>query len=495
MRSAVSVGWIERLAGHPAAGYPRSMSARVRLVRGACASGLRTRPRSRTVSRVVSIVSRIVAAGLVAGGVAVGALGLPTACLPPEEEVPLDEPVFPTGLAIAGDNLLVVSSNFDLRFRDGALLVGDLTTVREESREGDASVVVEGAYDNAALLAPFGEKPAVTSGGERAYVPTRRANVINAVDISPDGALECGGVDGATPRCQEPFALQLQDNDPFDIVILGEQREDGVLVRTDALVANLASPRLVLFSDDVRREGAERMRIEGSVDLGEDVAGVRSALLRPAVAGTDPVIIAGADIAPAGGSRGAILAVLQPRTGSPVERFDVTDATGALSLREVVLVPGDDGDNDALIVALRGISTSGPEALARFEIDDDGGLPSLRLSTLASSCVQPTSLAYARIPTAGGEEVDRVLVTCQTSEAVEAVDPVTLQPTDAVRFAGRGPYDVVVSTAVDPPEAYVSFFLDNSIGILHLVDDEGEPRLVFRGRIGEQAPQPETGRE
>lgn len=449
------------------------------------------------MSRRVRLVLGVCAFAALGPGVGVGS----SACLPSVEEVPLDEPVSPTGLALAGDRLLVVSSNFDGAFPDGALLVADLPQVREESKTGDGSVEVLGAYEHAAVMPSFGDNPAVTSGGERAYVPTRESHVVVALDIAADGALSCGATD-VRDRCQAPFVLQLQDSDPAHIVILGEQREGDALVRTDALVTMLSSPRVIFFSDDRRRDGAAQLRIDGALDLGESITGVRSAVLRPAVGGSDPVIIATADLNPQSGANGAVLAVFRPRSDSRVEFFDVTQLTGALSLRDVALVPGEDGDDDALVVTLRGLAREGvdlegPDGLARFEIDDDGDLPSLRLSTIASSCRQPTALAPARLPVGGDPAVtvDRVLVTCQTSEAVEAIDPLTLQPTDAVRFAGRGPFDVVVNSAVEPQEAYVSFHFDNSIGVFHLTDDDGAPRLVFRGRIGEQAPAPETGRE
>ena len=42
----------------------------------------------------------------------------------------------------------------------------------------------------------------------------------------------------------------------------------------------------------------------------------------------------------------------------------------------------------------------------------------------------------------------------------------------------------------------VSFFLDNSIGVLRFLADEGgEAHLVADGRIGKAVPRPEDGRE
>ena len=88
-------------------------------------------------------------------------------CVPPSSGVPLDRPVYPTGLAVhpGGERLVVVSSAFDLAYDDG------------------------------------------------------------------------------TPRCgTSPQALQVPESDPFDVLVLDEATEDGVLTRVDT---SRRSPPLV----------------------------------------------------------------------------------------------------------------------------------------------------------------------------------------------------------------------------------------------------------
>jgi hypothetical protein len=453
--------------------------------RGAPAGPPRGAPRRAHPVHALAALPRLLALGAL-----VAVLGA-AQCLPPPPAIPLDRPVFPTGLALAGDRLLVVSSDFDGAFGEGALLAANLGRVREATKTGDGNVVVRGAYEDGIVIPPFGEKPVVTSDGRHAYVPTRRLNILASVDIEADGAFFCGeDVD----RCDgAPFALQLVENDPFDVVITAEARDGDALVRAEGIITSLASSKITFFSDDRRREGASRIQRSGELDLGADIFGVRAAVLRPEVAGTDAVVLAAADLSRTTSALGSVLVVFTPSTRSAIARFDVTGATGSTSMRDLVLVPGESGEAGALVAILRG-----PDAVARFDIDDDGGLPSLRLTALAPTCASPVKLAYARIPLgdeASGDGVDRVLITCQGGDVIEAIDPLSLRATDAVRFLGRSPYDVVVHTAVSPPEAYVSFFLDNSVGVLHLVDDDGAPRLVVRGRIGEAAPRPEDGRE
>src|SRR5688500_1656502 len=113
------------------------------------------------------------------------------ACVQPDPGVPLDEPVFPTGMAVAGDRLLVVSSDFEQDHDEGALLSADLQAVREATAESGGDDVVEGAYDKAAVLPSFGDRPVVTSGAERAYVPTGETNRVVVFDVGADGELTC----------------------------------------------------------------------------------------------------------------------------------------------------------------------------------------------------------------------------------------------------------------------------------------------------------------
>lgn len=445
------------------------------------------------------------------------------ACVQKPPGVPLDEPLFPTGMAVAGDRLLVVSSDFDGAAGEGALLSADLEAVRAGVAADGPDDVVNGAFVDAAVLPRLGDRPVVTSGGERAYVPVRRDNRVVALDIAADGTLSCPEVqledlrqrERAVAVCGESTsAMQLPANDPFDVLILKEDPPfdrrfpvNGAplpLSRVDGIITMQSSPFVFFFNDDTGRAGAGRLQVTSSIELPEIFGGIQSAVLRPARNGTDAVVIGAAKLSRDLNLFGARLVLFFPEAGtfgsdgadgSELKAFDVTLVTGSLSMSDIVLVPGDDEDGDALIVILRE-----PDALARFAIDDVGGLPDLRLTAVASTCKAPTSLARATLTGAAAPangDVERVLLTCHEGDVVEAIDPFTLRTTDAVRFAGRGPYDVVVHQAPDAGEgageldAYVSFFLDGSIGTMRFVDGH----LQATGRIGAADARPEDGRE
>ena len=276
-------------------------------------------------------------------------------CLQGEALLPLDQPRFPTGLAVTpdGESLLVVSSNFDLAFDDGALLVADLDRVRkalDDADDADQAVARE-AYTSGAYLPPFGDAPVITSDGSRALVPTRGANLIASLDVSAKGALGCGDDAGDPPRCGvAPRALQLPANDPLATVILSESFDgDGDLQRVGGMTALLSSPDVYFFADDPTRPAAERMQITGTVTVGEGIRGVRSVAVRPALYGSDRTVFAAAEIdAQITGVFGAVLAMFLPAPNAAVTLVDVSRDTGALGVRDMLLVPGADGADDGL---------------------------------------------------------------------------------------------------------------------------------------------------
>lgn len=410
-------------------------------------------------------------------------------CTPPETGVPLDHPVYPTGLAVhpRGDRLAVVSSAFDGAYDDGALLLADLDLVREgladDPAEDRREAIVEGAYVKAALIPRFGDRPVLSSQGERVLLATRGDNLVSSIDLDPDGGFSCGDVEDGTPRCgQSPQALQIPESDPFDVLVLSETRDDdGVLTRVDGVVTLLSSSTVYFFRDDRNRPGAAQMQITGTFDLGDGVAGVRSAALRSRN-GTSHVV-ASLETLSTTGTSSALLVMFEASTDTSLSVFDVTNAMGAGALRDVLVVPGAGAAPDAVLAL-----TWAPDSIVRFEVDELPSGPALRLAGVAEICAMPMSLALAD---KGG--VSRVLVTCQNSGTIEALDPLTLSPSGAVRFAGRAPFAIAVNPVFD--EAYVSFFLDDTIGVLSLVDSQGAPRFALKGRIGTPTPKPEDGRE
>jgi hypothetical protein len=424
---------------------------------------------------------------------------------------PVDRAVFPTGLALdpAGDRLVVVSSNFDLAYDDGAVLLVDLAKVRAAASATPAPnvtapVVVTDAVVDAVALPSFGDAPVIDRTGRHVLLTTRGGNLLHELVLGTDG-LSCdaagdGGEDvqdGDGPPCASPpHALQLASNDPFDVVLLEQTvSADGALTGARALVTHLSSATAELVRLDPGRVDEARLRVERApVVFGDDVFGVRSAVFVPAVSGHPDRVVAllerrlertivGCDL--------AVFAVPAADRGDAVviSRTDVTALTGALTGRDLVVVgDGAAGGSLAAIVALRS-----PDAVARFALDDVVG--SFTLTHIDGTCRKPTGLATAVVDVDGDPATagtPRVLLTCQDGQVVESLDPLDLSVTDAVRFLGRSPYDVVVDEVHQ--QAFVSFFLDGSVGVLSLVSG-GRAQLTPVARIGSALPRPEDGRE
>jgi len=393
---------------------------------------------------------------------------------------PLDRPTFPMGMALSpdGSRLAVISSNFDFAFDSGAVLMADLAATGDRLTGPD--VVIEDAFASGIAIPTFGDRPVFDATGTHLFLTSRAQNLLHELTVDGAGALSCGDAAGCD---QAPHALGLVGNDPFDVVLLDQSVDaDGnVLVR--GLVSHQSARQASFFSLNAASTDSDRLRVETvPLDFGETAFGVRSAALRvgddatnrPArvfatVERREGTVVIGVDLVsfevPAPGRAADVTFVSQ----------DLEVLVGTRTARDLVVV------DDAVIVALQF-----PDALARFAIDPDTGVPTL--TALKDTCARPIGLAVT-----GADQGSLVLVTCQDGDAVELIDPVTLESRDALRFYGRGPYDVVVDPALQ--RAYVSFFLDNSIGAISLVDDDGLPALRAIGRFGQPLPPPEDGRE
>ena len=401
--------------------------------------------------------------------------------------VPIDQPVFPLGLALSpdGDRLLVGSSNFDFSYDSGAVLLANVAGIRDDLVAGnDPDTVVTDAYISAVRVPEFADRLVFTKDGETALFTTRDGNLLHEVEVDGD-TVSCGEAAICNGR---PNVLQLSGNDPFDVLVLSD---DGTVLR--GLVSHLGSSQAEIFILDRSQSDTKRLTVEVEIDFlrGNDTStGVRDAVERSARRGLGATIFAGVERRESGVLVGVdIVTFPTPAPGRAASasfvRQDITTQIGTRSVRDMAIV--DDSENgDALIVLLQN-----PDGIARFAIDDDA---QLTLTVLANTCVQPLGLAVAPLNVDGvdGVDVTRLLVTCHGSDEVVALDPLTLRTTDAARFYGRGPYDVVVDAVHNV--AWVSFFLDNSVGVFSLVSD-GEPRLTPIGRLGVATPRPEDGRE
>lgn len=390
--------------------------------------------------------------------------------------VPEDRAVFPTGLAVDkdGSHLVVVSSDFDFAFDTGAVLVADLNDVR--AKLGQADDVVDDPWVSSIKIPPLGDRPVITDDGT-VFVVTRGGNLLHELQLD-GGDLVCGDGDACT---LPPHVLQLGANDPDRTILF--PNDDETDLRKRGLITHLSAGQAEIFNFNPAVDDATRLTVERDVVFfGDDVVGVKSAGLR-VVDGDDDQVFVTLQKTLDGSSQTSftdlgVFAVPAPGRADDVEvtTIDMTAATGSLFARSFALVGAENGV--AVVVALRG-----PDAVARFFFDDRTG--AFSLTNVSESCLEPTEV----VPAPSG----RVLVTCQGGEVVQALDAVTLDVQDSVRFYGKNPFGLAVDAAHN--EAYVSFFLDDSVGVLGLLGADGSPKLVPHGHLGTPLPPPEDGRE
>ncbi len=403
---------------------------------------------------------------------------------------PTDQAVFPVGLAVHPDGryLAVASSNFDLRYNRGALLLADLDIV-DRALEGasspiDVSAEVQGAYVAGALIPSFGNRPLFVEDGSRVLLAARDGNRVVEVPVDTSGArpsIDCGAVEAdGTPTCGiAPFVLDMPTNDPFELVLTTQS--DSVW---RGMVASLGDSEVFAFRvrDDVDTARRAQLLSTDSIDFGEDVLSVRGLALRTV---DTPVMFATRELAQEGTTQlRSELAwwVQEDGRDATVRTQDLTTDVGPLSVRSMTLTP----NQDALLILMRN-----PPAIARYDITGSGSGTRVRLAGSVGTCDDPIRITVSEFEDGAGVPMTRAFLTCFGDDSVVAYDPVTLTELDSLRFFGFGPYDVVTHGQ----RAYVSYFLDDTIGVVDLVDDDGRAKLTPRGRIGTPKPTTEDGRQ
>jgi hypothetical protein len=409
------------------------------------------------------------------------------------------QPNYPRGIALSpdGDQLVVVSSNFEGAFDTGAVLLADLRRLGADLAfvplAQASSTYLEDIYVDAVFIPSFGTRPVFADDGERFLVAAQGDNLLLEIEVLATGGAD-GGVGtsrltcrdeppaaGATELCTadgsgagNPLALSLDQNDPYELVLY-DQTEDQLL----GAATFLSASRVTFFRVRENRTGQNRLQLRGSLELGEGVQSLRSVVLHPRGAGQVPLLVAALEREdPVFTTQTEVeLIWLDPsqREDAVVRRLDLEALTGARSARALTSSP----DGDALFLFLRN-----PDGIARLDTDPVGSTIAPRLGGVSNVCEGPTSMRFARIPLPDGDTVDRLLVVCYRDNTVAAYNPLTLEQTDAVRMFGLGPFDLAVDTTGDTPRLFVSFFDEDTIGVFDLVDAAGDARLVPRARIG-----------
>jgi hypothetical protein len=176
----------------------------------------------------------------------VGALAAGCGEGPKSEPAPLDRFTWPTGLALVpapaardGRVLVVVSSNFDLRYsqdQGGSVLAVDpeaagtgpfasaiLGAVRIPSFGGEVGVVAGAPIPvPQGVTAPRASCPGWPASSTQVVVPSRSRNTLQRVSVDGAGALSCGA------GCEVPLPATV--GDPYGVAVVCAATENAVYV-------------------------------------------------------------------------------------------------------------------------------------------------------------------------------------------------------------------------------------------------------------------------
>jgi DNA-binding beta-propeller fold protein YncE len=446
--------------------------------------------------RLLAVLAPVALAGL-AGCPASG-----DAVRPPKDQI-----FFPTGIALGPDEsaLFVANANSDLTYDSGTIAAFDLDEVEAittawltsgSAPSGrDCEVDRSVAYtlvcnEREALLADatvrignFATKIAVQQltdpGSWRLFAAVRGDPSITWIDYDLTSRdLDCGDVGASYPECDDNHRLTQLRNDPD--------------------LSRIPDEPFSLYVDSQNGYVVATHLTSGAVSLTDAPADGSPPVLSDALGG-----LFAAD--PNTGVRGAA-GVAGRLPGSAFDRIYVTSRSEARV--QTLYVARPDGDLPVIVPADfffmnrvlpsddgRGIafSASGERAFIinrdppMLQIFDtapgEGGAPKNELLGAVELCQQASNLAVADM--GRGE---RVYVACFQTGQLWVIDPQGAQ-LEAVVTVGRGPNDVVASTAHG--QIYVSNFLEDTVAVV----DAGpgsvtENRVVLRlGRTRQEGGQ------
>ncbi|HRE91092.1 MAG TPA: hypothetical protein PK095_18360 [Myxococcota bacterium] len=375
---------------------------------------------------------------------------------------PTDRLSFPVGVTAdpSGRLVWVVSGNFDLAFRGGAVLAYDVV---------DNRFLAESAFEIGSFPGPLTllEKDGRAIAG---YVASRSDNALYSVTFSgepagPTPSCEDGEIAGGILHCKRSGAIDTKNvdndgtrveltvgDDPYSTTIRqGRNGEEPNLL----LVGGMGNGRLAQLS--LSETGVPTLI--GQLELG---AGLFGLVENPA---TGRVYASSKDT--------NAISVLEVSRREKADEPGVLDPVNPwLRLVAAVTIP------EPAIVRDRArdlaISRDGtrlylthrtPDSFIVLDIADDGrGNPRNRVLHKIATCNDPTQMAVHEVD---GREL--VYLSCFRDDRVEAIDPVSGQVVASIK-TGAGPSGLAI---IDDPDSgvqrlYVALFTDSALGVIEL---------------------------
>jgi len=401
------------------------------------------------------------------------------------ENLPKQAFRFPVGIAVHPQGYaLVVSSNFDLRYKNGSLQVIDLNALAGRVySENDEHEIVNLALDKdncdlisadqAIGLPDFGASVKLAAADENglAVVTTRQNNEIFFIDMEIDATaikLNCGPYgeqsSDSFPPCEGAgYVVDLVDDDPFDVILIDDSPDDATQWQQrqwTAYVSYLRSGDITAIEVPPRHSGTQDTpRLLYSLDTN---ALDSSGLARSPVSG---LIYASARF---NNSRTNPVRYFDPVAGEDAEvfRFDLYNQVLGNETRGVDFAP------DGLTM---GVVVRNPDMLVFVDTTlDETGLPANDVLGQVVLSDNPSLVRFIG---------DLVLVTSAQDDTLFVINALTMKMIDIKEDVCRGIYDMDVYDRGDLRWALITCFEDDVVAVVD-VDPLSKTFLDVLARVG-----------
>jgi len=368
---------------------------------------------------------------------------------------PHDRFIYPIGAAVINDGkrLMVVNSNFDLRYNAGTITVVDLDKVAAtQGNIDDESTVIE--KDNVLELGAYASDLRLTPDGKHALIPVRGESAVSVIDINDDGRIHCN--EGADFKCDDDHRIKSNDNfdlpiEPYAVTAADYHYvpDDSTRKVTMGFITHLAGGEVSLACLDPRMPP----ELVGVIkDLPESASGVA---IQPRTGlafvtnRTEP--------------RLSILRIMYEDSTYPCNSpyfyelgsLNLTGLASGIDSRGIAFSP--DG-NTAFVV------NRAPDALVLIDTSiDENGAPRNKVMSVMEMDSEPSLVVPHSEKDATGRDHLFVYVVCFAVNRIYIIDP-EIRETVAIILTREGPHQLVF----DPvrPRAYVIHFVENTIGVI-----------------------------
>jgi DNA-binding beta-propeller fold protein YncE len=392
---------------------------------------------------------------------------LAAGCMPDSAGVapPSDRIFYPTAASLTpdGDHLAVASSNFDLAYSNGTVLLVDLDLVEgfaASCPDEGCDPVEEDAYvlsDETVRTGSYASFLVRAPGGDRMYLTVRGDTTLTVLDVDmsadPGRRLTCFDPDDPPRNRKCDTAHRITEGltaDPYAITVQRASYDGGETVVDWIFVSHLTSGQVTVFEALVDRDVAPRSVLTDR-SFPEGVSAIAVDPLAPSTFYA--------------ATRHSPYLYTFSFAADPLDFDNQTRIVLGRAIRLDVL--GDGRDSRDIVFSSDGtmayVSNRTPNSLVIVDTSlDENGWPRNNAVGAVELDSGPSLVRAWRAP---GWDQDLVYVTCYNADRVYVIDPV-LRTTVDVILTGNGPHSLVIDDK--RLLGYLLNFIESTISVIDL---------------------------